>query len=80
MGNMESQDWDDADMQHLSADLRRYIEATSAQSMAERQAQIRFAAILCRCRPWYEHDDRGPAQYGCAVHTTIVFDKSGKWI
>jgi len=78
MGSMESQDWED--IEHLSAEMRRYIEATSAQSMAERQAQIRFAAILCRCRPWYSKDDRGPAQYGCAVHTTIVFEKNGEWL
>lgn len=74
---MEDADWGDLP---LSEDLRRYIEATSKQSMAERQAQIRFAAILCRCHPWYDPQDRGPAQHGCLVHTTIVFDKSGDWL
>ena len=73
----ESEDWDGM---ALSADVRRYVEASTQQSLDERRMQIRFAAVLCRCEPWYDHGDPAPAQYGCLVHTTIMFDRLGDWL
>lgn len=74
---MESEDWEDMP---LSEDLRKYIEASSQLSLAERHTQLRFAAFLCRCQPWYDHADPAPAQHECLVHTTVMFDKRGQWL
>lgn len=64
-------------MHQLGEDVDRYIEACSQQNLAERRTQLRLAAILCRCTPWYDHGNPGAAQYDCAVHTTIMFKKNG---
>lgn len=73
----EIEDWGDLP---LSPDMHKYIEASAQQSLKERRTQIQFAAILCRCQPWYNHENPAPAQHACTVHTTIMFDKRGDWL
>jgi hypothetical protein len=70
-----SEEWE-----HADAGMRRYIEASNDQTTEERKMQVRFAAVLCQCSPWYDHEDPGPAQYGCLIHTTIMFDRHGEWL
>jgi len=64
----------------MSPELKRFIDANRRASVEERQAMIRFAPMLCRCTPWYDHEDPGPPQSDCYVHTTIMFDMKGEWM
>lgn len=72
----DNEDWVDMD---LETEVHRYIEARSQLNLDARKALVRFAAILCRCEPWYDYRDPAPAQSGCTIHTTIMFDRDGEW-
>ena len=74
MNNHE--DWHDM---KLTGEVQRFIETTRRTHLDERRAMIRFAPILCTCKPWYNWRDPEPAQLDCVVHTTIVFDQ-GEWL
>lgn len=73
----EAEDWRDMP---LSPDVKRYIEATGRAHLEERRLMLRFAPMLCRCRPWYDWRDPGPPQEDCYVHTTVMFDRRGEWM
>lgn len=73
----ERDDWRDGP---LPPDVKQYIKATRRASIEERENMLRFAPMLCRCSPWYDHDDPHPAQVDCVVHTTIMIDLKGGWL
>lgn len=64
-----SRDW----LDQVPPELRAYAAAEARAHLEEHEATVRFAAVLCRCRRWYDHEDPEPAQAGCYVHTTLVF-------
>lgn len=68
-----SEEWD------LPEELQRYIDANKQVNLAERQATLRFAAILCSCRPWYDRHEPDTHEY-CAVHTTVLFTEDGQML
>lgn len=68
--------WDDVP---LTPEVKRFIAATRRAHLEERQAMLRFAAMLCTCSPWYDWKNPEPAQLDCVVHTTIMFD-GGTWL
>jgi hypothetical protein len=72
----ERDDWLDLP---LSAEAKRFIEATRQASMTERETMMEFAAILCRCTPWYDYRNPRAPQESCVVHTTVMFDMKGGW-
>jgi len=48
---------------------------------AERQTNVHWAAMLCRCEPWYDFRYPGPPQAECPIHTGIAVNGlTGEWI
>jgi hypothetical protein len=64
----------------LNADVRRYIKALNDYHLEERQQMVRFAPMICQCRPWFDWQYDGPPQADCTIHTTIMFDRDGDWL
>lgn len=62
--------------------LRAEMEAAQHRQMAEevtqRQNMLAFAAIICRCRPWFSWDEQAPAAAGCPVHGNIMVTLDGR--
>ena len=64
----------------LSDEVKWFIDATRRNQERERESMLRFAAVLCTCRPWYDHRNPEPAQMDCLVHTTVLMDGDGGWM
>ena len=52
--------------------------AVSRLEADARRAAVRYAAVTCSCRAWFDWAERGvPPQAGCAVHGNIVITAEG---
>ena len=71
-------EWDELP-EGLSEDLRAYIMAQGRQEMTERRAMLKFASVMCSCRPWYDREDPHPPQAGCMVHSTVLIGEKN-WL
>lgn len=69
-------------MADIKAALARQADelenAAAASHIASRQQVIRFAAITCTCRRWYDRDDANPPQAGCIVHGAMFLTLKGE--
>ena len=54
--------------------LRNWRKMTAEYQVAERRNMIRWGAVLCRCRKWYDRDGYGPPQADCPIHGVLALD------
>jgi hypothetical protein len=61
------------------ARIRAFAERHEAFEISARQDQMRFAAVICSCRRWYDGSASAP-QNGCVIHFRPMIASDGRYI
>lgn len=67
----------------LLARIEEYHQARLDNALAERRLQLKFAAVLCTCRPmgsWPpgHRQEIPPPQAGCPIHSAFLMTHDGE--
>jgi hypothetical protein len=57
--------------------MERLQRLAGEMEVAARRRLLRFAAIMCCCRMYYDREDNMPPQAGCPVHGAMMIPADG---
>ena len=68
-------------MAELQQEAEKLSHAQAAQEVAARRRMLRFASLVCSCRPWpvlRGQRNPSPPQAGCTVHGQLIITIDGE--